>query len=578
MRLKRLLAVAAARCAILAVCGGFCFLSLVGCDGPADSNTAAERQTVASSTSTTAAGDDSAAASASHADSAAAAPASDVRRCNVVLFLIDTLRADRCGAYGYDKNTTPVLDQIAEAGVLFKRAQSPAPWTCPSIPSIMTGTFCCEHGVTTENNKLSPEIKTIAERFKQLDYHTASFWINTFGGPATGMDHGFDICRNSMVKGGKALRTIDGAVIDRWGRQERPADKPFFLYVHNIEPHNPFNAQRELVKEFGDVPRKDQIQIGRLISPYRNWLKLDWERGEPLRTFEEEAEPQLQKIVGALDQRLDEHLTLYDAVVREGDYRLGTVIQSLQKQGVWDDTLLIVLSDHGEEFAERGDYLHSQSLYQELNAVPLVVRFPNNEFAGTVVEPVVSLVDVLPTIFDYVGRSDLIGDVSGESLMPLIRGETPPDDALKVASVRINQKKWRPGWAYRGNRNVAVFTRDGKWKGIWNVETRSFEAYQLREDPGEKYNVCHEQQAFVERAYAYVKDWYGDCLVRAKVALQSDLSDEDLRILAALGYVGGEGAEDSNDNIRSEIEGSQPLPPSKVDPCLVAERDDGDDE
>lgn len=466
------------------------------------------------------------------------ATAQPKRNVNVVIFLIDTLRADHVSAYGYGKPTSPTLDALARDGVRFSHAQAPAPWTCPSVPSLMTSTFLCEHRITSELKTLSPDIKTMAERFKQIDYHTASFYVNIFAGPTTGMDRGFEICRENP----NGRFYIDGGVIDQWAA-EKP-DGPFFLYVHNIEPHNPFNAPDRLTLMFGDSTTvRARIAIGQLISRYRPMLRPDWvgSRGlvRPLGTTN--YEPQLSRIVAQLNRLRPHYYALYDAVVRQADERVASVIGSLKQMGVWDDTLFIVLSDHGEEIGERGDFLHSQSVYAELTNVPLIIKFPKNQYAGRVVDDVVTLVDVLPTIFDYLGRPEQIGATRGRSLMPLIRGEhSPAAEPFRLTTVRMNEKKYRKRWGeLRGNINIAVETRDGRWKGIWNVEKDTFELYDHASDPTERFNLCESQPELAETMYHFARDAYETCNSDSPGSGHHGLTPEELDRLKSLGYAGG---------------------------------------
>ena len=486
---------------------------------------------------------------------------------HVVIFLIDTLRADKVRCYGYDKPTSPTIDALASEGVLFRNAQAPAPWTCPSVPSIMTSTFLCEHGVTSELKKLSPQIKTIAERFKQIDYHTASFFTNTFAGETTGMDRGFDTARFNP----NGQWYVDGAVIDQWAG-DKP-DGPFFLYVHNIEPHNPFQAPPRLARQFGDSQTEQARQtIGQMISMYRPMLRPDWGNKGPIRPLgTTDNEAKLSRIVAQLDKLLAQHHALYDAVVRQADERLASVIASLKKTGEWDNTLFIVLSDHGEELSERGDYLHSQSVYGELTNVPLIVKFPKNQYAGTVVNEVVALVDVVPTVFDYLKRPDLADGARGQSLMPMIRGELPQPHEFVVTTLRINEKKDRKHWAPRGNINVAVQTRDGQWKGIWNVEKDTFELYNRAADSVEAFNQCGEQSGMTDAMFAFVKEWYETCGRSAKTAGEGQLSAEALDALGALGYVGGEVENDDSDPSEDPAtdEPAARIVETVADPCPV---------
>ncbi len=468
-----------------------------------------------------------------HRDTAGKAAAGKLKQpdVHVVLFMIDTLRADRVGAYGCPVPTTPMIDELARHGVVFEQAQAPAPWTCPSVPSIFTSTFACEHQVTADGHKLSPAIPTMAERFKKLGYQTVSLYVNTFAGPLNGMDRGFDIAVRPQRP------WVDGRLVDRYLSRLKPG--PFFLYVHNLEPHNPFNAPPKLIRLFGDVPRQTVVRLGKLLTQYRPLLRWDWDHKQPLGTTDTTA--QQDRLLAQLHEILPEHRICYDAVVRLADMRLASVIRTLKARGVWDKTLLIVLSDHGEEFAEHGAYLHSQSVYRELTHVPLVIRFPNDEFAGTRVRQVVSLVDVLPTIFDYLGRPDVIGLTRGQSLMPLIRGEAQPDDEeLVLTTVRINLKKYYRPWALtRGNVNVAVMTRDGRWKLIWNVEHDTVELYDHRSDPDEQHNVCEQYPDRVRRMTAFARRAWQECQAHAHEAEQTEIPEEQREQLEALGYLGG---------------------------------------
>ena len=463
-------------------------------------------------------------------------PAAPQPKTNVVLFLIDTLRADRMSLYGHDKLTTPFLDEIAQEAVVFDHAQAPAPWTLPSVPSIMTSTFPCEHGVTVDGEKLSKDIPTLAERFKRLDYFTTSFYVNNFAGPLTGLDRGFDICK-------KFRSHVSGEDVGPW-LDQNAARWPWFLYIHNIEPHNMHNAPDALVDLVGSVEPNAQRRYGRLISKFRPLLRADFdpdpEQRRALGATDHSA--QIAALIEQLDQMLDEQWTLYDAVVRHADMRLGSVVAELKQRGLWDDTLFICLSDHGEELSEHGGYLHAQSVYEELTHVPLIIKFPRGELGGRRIADVTPLIDVLPTVFDYLGRPDLIGPARGKSLMPVLRGAGASGEPLRVTSVRINRKKYYRPWSeQRGERNVALRTNDGRYKAIYNVDLGTTEVYDLSADPAERYNLAarDEHAKFTETVRGYAAGWFASCSDDAKRAEVVEISADDLRDLKALGYLGG---------------------------------------
>lgn len=456
---------------------------------------------------------------------------------NVVLYLIDTLRADRLGCYGYARPTTPNIDALAREAVLFERANAPAPWTLPSVPSILTSTFLCEHGVVVEGQKISPNLYTLAERLRLAGYHTASMYVNDFAGPVTGLDRGYDVCQ-------KFQEVVDAADVESWLRV-RP-DKPFFLYVHNIEPHNPFNATERAARKFAKVPEARRERLARMLGYYRRFLRLK-HTGEG-RARQRDTTRQQEMLLAGMREAKDDFDGLYDAVVYEADERLGRIVGTLKRGNLWDDTLFIVLSDHGEEFVEHGGFLHSQSVYQELAAVPLIVKFPRGEFSGKRISTVVSLIDVLPSVFDYFARTDLAAGARGRSLMPLIRGEDDRHDApIVVTTVRENKTKYFRPWAEtRGERNIALRTIDGEWKGIWNVDLNTFELYNLFQDPREQDNVAESNTELLEAMFTVARPWYEQCLGSRQQGEQTPIEQIDpqvLKNLAQLGYVDAPGGE-----------------------------------
>lgn len=501
------------------------------------------------------------------ANSASSGPAGATAKTNVnvVLFLIDTLRADRLGAYGHNKPTSPAIDALAGEGVLFELASAPAPWTLPSVPSIHTSTFLCEHGVTIDGQKVSQSLTTLAERFKKLGYSTASHYVNDFAGPLTGLERGFDICR-------KHPAFVDGRTVSLF-LEQKPA-LPFFMYIHNLEPHNPFNAPDEFIPLMGQVKPQAKQRLGKLLSAYRPLLRADFDPDPAKRRAvgTTDTTQQQNAILERLHKVLDEHLVLYDAVVREADTRVASVIQALKHGGVWDNTLFILLSDHGEELAEHGAYLHSQSVYQELAHVPLIIRFPKNEHAGKRVATPVNLVDVLPTIFDYLGRRDVIGAARGESLMPLVRGEAIADKGFHVMTARINVKKhYRPWKEQRGDRNVAFCTPDGRYKGIYNVDLDNVELYDLLNDRWEQKNLAAaaEHRELVRLFRDYAKQWWERCGQGSRGAEVGTIDAATLKSLEALGYVGGEAATEEE---YVEPETPAPIRPPASQPAKAPDR------
>ena len=309
----------------------------------------------------------------------------------VVLFVIDTLRADRVGAYGYERRTTPRLDALAAEGVVFEQAYAPAPWTLPSVVSLMTSTFPCEHGVVVDGQQLNPARATLAERLRDAGWSTGSLHANAYAGRASGLERGFGHS--------ELLPHADGEAVDAW--LDSIPGGPFFLYLHNVEPHDAYVASTDMVARFGAVTPGDRSRINRLLRSYRQLTRVDFDAGRAPGTTDNSAEQRsIMTQIRSLSGKLG---ILYDADVRLADVRLGSVVDALQARGMWDEVLFIVTSDHGEEFSEHGGFQHDQSVYEELIRVPLVIRFPGGEFGGTRVAGAASLVDVLPTLASRCG-------------------------------------------------------------------------------------------------------------------------------------------------------------------------------
>jgi arylsulfatase A-like enzyme len=455
----------------------------------------------------------------------ALAACGEPRPPSVVLFVVDTLRADRVGAYGYKAPTTPRIDAVARESVVFDQAYATAPWTLPSVVSLMTSTYACEHGVTVDGLALSPDVPTLAERLARAGYATASLHANAYAGRISGLDRGFAVS--------ELLPYVEGREVDAW--LDVVGDRPFFLYVHNVEPHDAYIAPPEVVRRFGRVSASERARVNRLLGRYRRLTRVDFEAGRAPGTTDNTASQ--RAAIARLRALARPHAALYDGDVNLADQRLGSIVDVLKRRGVWDSALFVLVSDHGEEFGEHGGLQHDQSLYEELVRVPLVLRLPRGEAAGKRVSEVVSLVDVAPTILDLVGLP--AEGTRGRSLLPLVDGASRGEEVGEVVSVRINRKKFfRPFREQRGDLNVAV--RDGSWKGVWNAELDRFELFDLASDPGERRDLSVEQP---ERARAMAEDarsWLAACRARGEKARPhpaGELDQAERQRLRALGYV-----------------------------------------
>jgi arylsulfatase A-like enzyme len=439
-----------------------------------------------------------------------------------VIFLIDTLRADRLGVYGDETARTPNIDALAQESALFENAHASAPWTLPSVVSLFTSTFPCEHGVLTDGDLLPESIPTLAEHLRDAGYATASAYGNPYAGPMSGLDRGFYRAEDRADSRAKTVgQTLDGL-----------GGSPFFLYLHNAEPHDPY-SEKLFIPEY-QIDDLDRSIINQQLSKLRRLGRADFTAGREVGSTDN-TRLQVNTMRG-LQLRGEQIHKLYAKDVALADHRVGSVVAELKRRGVWDRTLFILLSDHGEEFGDHGEWQHDQSAYEELLRVPLLIHFPDGRFAGKRVTTAASLVDIVPTIAEELGLPQLATSARGRSLLPALRGDGPADNEARVTGMRMNRKKfYRPRKEQRGDINIAV--RRGEWKAIYNVEHDAVELYDLERDPGELRDRAEDLPQEAGEMKELAREWYAACRPAGTAdRAPGSPTPEDIERLRVLGY------------------------------------------
>lgn len=443
----------------------------------------------------------------------------------VIIYLVDTLRADRLSIYGYPVNTSPNLEAIAAESVIFERAYAPAPWTLPSVASLITSTFVCEHGLVTERKKLNSSIKTLAQHLNDIGYFTGGFYNNLYVGPLSGLDRGYEYFETRTNERAEDVRDF----------LNRAADRPFLFYLHSVEPHDPDRVPYAFIQKFGSVDLETRQAYHEALQHYNRLRTVDWVARQPPGTTDNSNEQ--AEAFGDIAAFREPVQILYNAAVLYADDNLGDVVDILKQTGVWNKAVFIFLSDHGDEFAERGGWGHDQSVYDELMRVPLIVHFPNHEFAGQRVSEAVSLVDVMPTIFDYLRVPELCEHCRGDSLLPLLRQPTGREDsAPRVFAQRINEKRYnRESTQRHGDVNVVI--QKDHWKAIWNDEVPSLELYDLRSDPSEQFDLSSAHPAVALSLEQHAAAWLRECETQRRNPQEIYGPDQEtIKQLRALGY------------------------------------------
>ena len=247
------------------------------------------------------------------------------RRANVpvVIYLVDTLRADRLGLYGYKRTTSWRLDALAAESAVFEQAYAAAPWTIPSVASLFTSTFTCEHQMT-HRQKLSTELKTLAEHLQSTGYATGSFTANPLAGHLTDLHRGFDeFVAHKAVDDLARLQNVRNFL-------SQVGSRPFFLYVHTMEPHNPYLVPDRYIARFGHDPTDQMDQYHQSMLRYTGFNHADWKAGRPLGASDYTS--QQNKLLAYFNSQESAVEIVYDAAVLYADANLNNLVEELQKK------------------------------------------------------------------------------------------------------------------------------------------------------------------------------------------------------------------------------------------------------
>lgn len=348
-----------------------------------------------------------------------------MKKPNIILISIDTLRADFLSCYGYNKETTPNIDQLAAEGTIYLNNFSTGVWTPPGHASMLTGLYVQEHGVYGDN-RLADNIPTIATLLKENSYQTSGFVNNSQVGELVGFEKGHDIFVEvwkgikpksfveRFMKGVKrrmedklgfndmgAKRTNE--LFSRWIENEIDRNKPFYTFLHYIEPHNPLNPP---------APYKNRYLSEKSFKKI-NKNKIEKVAHNPLICFVENIN---------LNEEEKEYLkTLYAEEIAYVDSKVGEIVETLKSKDLYNNTMIIITSDHGEHFGEHNLWSHAGSLYNEVLHIPLVIKYPIGvDYVGEV-QGFTQLVDIFPTVIDV---SCIIGDeMKNHSGMNLVHNE-----------------------------------------------------------------------------------------------------------------------------------------------------------
>lgn len=412
---------------------------------------------------------------------------------NIILITLDTLRARNMSLYGYPKKTTPFIDSLAERAVVFDRAQSTSSWTLPAHASIFTGKYSLHHGATAVHQKLDDSQVTLAEILRENEYRTAGFISGPYCKSKYGLGQGFDkyherldyfeYLHTSDVLSAKRLldffsHAFSQRLLNQDGERKAPEvnssvlewlDKnragPFFLFINYFDVHDPYDQGLEYRHLFTDKKRDDRSINGfvRVANFY------------PMQRYEfQEPETGLR----------DYMIAMYDSEIAFLDHSLRELFAKLQEFGILSNSIIIITSDHGEEFYEHGGIMHKQTLYEEVLHVPMIVHYPAR-FEPKRIEQRVSIMDLFPTLLEILNISTP-ADLDALSLVPLLEGKSDSRHEYLLAELYARQDL--------GESELRSITKN-EWKYINAEPSRGripSALFKLDEDPNEERDLLEE--------------------------------------------------------------------------------------
>lgn len=487
----------------------------------------------------------------------------------VILIQADTLRLDHLDVYGHGRETAPVLRWMAADGTLLRNYIVQATWTKVSTPSLMTSLYPTSHGVLDFSDHLPASANTLAESYRAAGYATLSLASVLFTGQFTNLHQGFEELHEdgSFSRPGSSKTARE--YVDRlqaWLETHR--DVPFFVFLHVFDPHDPYEPYRPYDSLWADPSHKEEHE--RQLREVRKHIK------DPL--LQRFGMPSRDDLVAAgfdPEKYVDYDRGWYDGSIRAMDVEIGRLLERLRELGLDDETLVVFLSDHGEEFHEHGQMFHGQTVYSELTRVPFIARWPGGVARGKAIDEPVQSIDVMPTLLELSGLPQPAG-LQGQSFAALLTGvpattrANDPSSAFGLAWANLKAGlpalaaaqgqspagwKRRPAISEKARTSEAVGSPpprdtesyaivDGSWKLIRNtIRPRGgpeYELYDTARDPLDKTDVAAQHPEVVARLSKALDGWKQmaqAARLKPDTETTKGLSPEQLQRLRSLGYI-----------------------------------------
>lgn len=443
----------------------------------------------------------------------------------IILISLDTLRADHLACYGYERATSPAIDRLASEGVLFRQALSTSNWTLPAHVSLFTSVSTPHHGVMAADDRMPNHLGSLTEILSRQGFCCGAITGGGFVSPKYGFGRGFDFYNESHG----SVEAVDSAELVFQAAKEwidNNQDRDFFLFLHTYQMHSPYSSPEPYRETF--------------LSSHDAFKEIHIERylGGKEAVFKPLPEAERQNII-----------SLYDGEIKYTDEVLiGRLLSWLKEKGLYDRLMIIVTSDHGEEFYEHGAWVHGAHLYQESIHIPLIIKFPYSRYAGEKIEKIVRITDIAPTILDVLGWKKIMPKHwEGRSLIPLLEKKERQDRTFLADSCWLSGEVCGDiasplplSVATNLGSKKVIFNRPWteKLKKIYQPNPQnwpSVEIYDLSFDFKEKEDLSPESWGKISSLLQAVESRYQ--LLRKLSRGKIDLSQEELEKLRALGYI-----------------------------------------
>lgn len=435
---------------------------------------------------------------------------------NVIIIVADTLRAYDLGYMGYNRPTSPFLDEFSKRCVVFDRPYTPKSRTLPAFTSLFSGLHAVRHKVDNNDEAVPDEIHMLTEDFREAGFHTAGFPASVVLAKKSRINRGFDTYDEikkgyAQIPGSDILKKVK-AFLDRYSNQEDTSPEeqkpPLFLFVHFFDTHTPYTPKEVYKRQFADPGYRGPFD-GQLLPTIKDYMngKLDFNEVD-----------------------LKHALDLYDAEIRELDDYIKELFDMFEEAGLMENSLIIFTADHGENLGEHHHFTHRHPYEQSL-LITLMFHFPGDSGAGTRVYPLVELTDLMPTVMDIVGLP-VKEMLDGESLLPLIKGEKLPNGNRRYLLAR----------GIENSEGVFAYSLfDGTYRLMKDIFwSEELVLYNIAEDKFETNDIAAENPILVEIMEAILENMIAELEEKDETSVKSVkqyLDPESEEMLRSLGYL-----------------------------------------